>query len=175
MIRRPPRSTRTDTLFPYTTLFRSFRRFARCLLDHRQQGAVLVMIFDKTPEDAGIAPEFRFRRTADAHGQVGGQCFRPGDRIGLCLLGRFAFRLAAFDCLCGHVILPFKPDRAPWVRAPNAALRSEEHTSELQSLMPNSYAVFCLKKKKNPIHTSQLLCNKLPANQAVLQRLMSNQ
>src|SRR3546814_4145012 len=106
MIRRPPRSTRTDTLFPYTTLFRSFRRFARCLLDHRQQGAVLVMIFDKTPEDAGIAPEFRFRRTADAHGQVGGQCFRPGDRI-----------------------------------------RSEEHTSELQSLMRISYAVFCLKKK----------------------------
>src|SRR3546814_10393293 len=128
MIRRPPRSTRTDTLFPYTTRFRSrgperlllcrcvslefldqfleqplaFRRFARCLLDHRQQGAVLVMIFDKTPEDAGIAPEFRFRRTADAHGQVGGQCFRPGDRIGL---------------------------------------RSEGYTSELQSIMRQPYAV----------------------------------
>src|SRR3546814_2720920 len=79
MIRRPPRSTRTDTLFPYTTLFRSNPRRAR--------GA--------------------------------GSCARRSAR----------------------------PDRdghpaAPYIR------RSEEHTSELQSLMRISYAVFCLKKKK---------------------------
>src|SRR3546814_1518882 len=75
MIRRPPRSTRTDTLFPYTTLFRSLR-------------------LDRSPLDRlsrGPAQEF------------------PGDR-------------------------------------------SEEHTSELQSLMRISYAVFCLKKKKTTIH-----------------------
>src|SRR3546814_3653260 len=74
MIRRPPRSTRTDTLFPYTTLFRSVRR----------PGA---MVFEPPARHARPVPH---------------------------------------------------PDR----------LRSEEHTSELQSLMRISYAVFCLKKKK---------------------------
>src|SRR3546814_4668316 len=71
MIRRPPRSTRTDTLFPYTTLFRS------CRAPHRDTTSI---------------------------------CRTP-------------------------------PDRSP-------APRSEEHTSELQSLMRISYAVFCLKQKK---------------------------
>src|SRR3546814_4270830 len=90
MIRRPPRSTRTDTLFPYTTLFRSRRRPA---------GA----------------------RRAD------GATYRQAQRR--LLAGR---RHAA--------------DRR--VRRP---LRSEEHTSELQSLMRISYAVFCLKKKNKYI------------------------
>src|SRR3546814_962139 len=93
MVRRPPRSTRTDTLFPYTTLFRSadtfmpFRRKRR-----RHQNRRLVHFAD------------RGRRVV-RHGR---------DRYGITL----------------------------------AALRSEEHTSELQSLMRISYAVFCLKKKK---------------------------
>src|SRR3546814_21046484 len=83
MIRRPPRSTRTDTLFPYTTLFRSSR-----------------------PTSRSMSRAAAIRATA------------PG------------------------------PRRAPRRRrvAP-AAARSEEHTSELQSLMRISYAVFCLKKK----------------------------
>src|SRR3546814_6775944 len=81
MIRRPPRSTRTDTLFPYTTLFRS-RRCEFAVAD---------------------------RRIADRLGRV-----TVGERRN------------------GHTI----------------HLRSEEHTSELQSLMRISYAVFCLKKKK---------------------------
>src|SRR3546814_11120264 len=78
MIRRPPRSTRTDTLFPYTTLFRS----PRC---HSRQGAA-------------------------------------------------------------------RPAATAWRRdaGPLPQQRSEEHTSELQSLMRISYAVFCLKKKKRP-------------------------
>src|SRR3546814_5842567 len=76
MIRRPPRSTRTDTLFPYTTLFRSLRR-------RRSRSSAA-------------------RRCATA----------PG-----------------------------------WCPAPRRSTRSEEHTSELQSLMRISYAVFCLKKK----------------------------
>src|SRR3546814_4823185 len=85
MIRRPPRSTRTDTLFPYTTLFRSL---------------------------GGMSPR-RKRRCARA------ACARPvADR-----------RTRADD-------------------------RSEEHTSELQSLMRISYAVFCLKKKKINGHNS---------------------
>src|SRR3546814_9215151 len=80
MIRRPPRSTRTDTLFPYTTLFRS-------------------------PVSVPVAA------------------------------GQSRAEIAAED----------PPEDPPGT---SAALRSEEHTSELQSLMRISYAVFCLKKKK---------------------------
>src|SRR3546814_16884416 len=88
MIRRPPRSTRTDTLFPYTTLFRSQR-------DRRAPGA-------------------------------------PGDPLGA----------DADDPDQGDF------DEQGVDREHGADSRSEEHTSELQSLMRISYAVFCLKKKK---------------------------
>src|SRR3546814_2975146 len=98
MIRLPPRSTRTDTLFPYTTLFRS--------------GGEL-------PSEAG------------AGGGAGG---RSGGR-----------RLPR-PLLCGQARLPLS-HREPACAA--GARRSEEHTSELQSLMRISYAVFCLKKKNN--------------------------
>src|SRR3546814_8663645 len=93
MIRRPPRSTRTDTLFPYTTLFRSHRRAA--------------------------APSRQQRRTAP-----------PATR---------AQRLSDPS----DVKSPRRNPRAFSM----LHLRSEEHTSELQSLMRISYAVFCLKKK----------------------------
>src|SRR3546814_10034348 len=85
MIRRPPRSTRTDTLFPYTTLFRS---------------------------------------AADWKGMGEGDCRAAAE----------AYRRRFFDGQSG-------PDEY-------LTARSEEHTSELQSLMRISYAVFCLKKKK---------------------------
>src|SRR3546814_8885690 len=84
MIRRPPRSTRTDTLFPYTTLFRSRAD----------------------------------RRTGRSCDGCGGANPLPAGRP--------------------------RRHRSP----PGSGLRSEEHTSELQSLMRISYAVFCLKKKK---------------------------
>src|SRR3546814_8754783 len=112
MIRRQPRSTRTDTLFPYTTLFRSpgaviahqpvaQRLFGRAL-DHRvYRGA--------HPQPARI------------------DAVRP-------VLGGFA---EPVDQLAPHVF-----------DEPASHPRSEEHTSELQSLMRISYAVFCLKKKK---------------------------
>src|SRR3546814_4942458 len=92
MIRRPPRSTRTDTLFPYTTLFRSPRRSSR------------------TPASAPNGP----------HRQAWGSMPSTGPLLPLL----FGFR-------------------------------SEEHTSELQSLMRISYAVFCLKKKniKKKVHS----------------------
>src|SRR3546814_8755799 len=88
MIRRPPRSTRTDTLFPYTTLFRS------------SMNNVV-----------------------------------SGSRV------------------CAWKVLP-TPE------GPNSATRSEEHTSELQSLMRISYAVFCLKKKKNKKKKIQVINTK---------------
>src|SRR3546814_2698289 len=86
MIRRPPRSTRTDTLFPYTTLFRSAVARPAPLSDQRPD------------PDPGAGRSLH----------------------------------------------------------PPAGRRSEEHTSELQSLMRISYAVFCLKKKKNTQQTSRM-------------------
>src|SRR3546814_3892313 len=103
MIRRPPRSTRTATLFPYTTLFRSRRRVE---LELAGDGEIIVQ----------LALEQRFVR-----GRVGAAV---GDHARL--------------CRC-------RGDS----RRRKRAGRSEEHTSELQSLMRISYAVFCLKKKKN--------------------------
>src|SRR3546814_3616528 len=95
MIRRPPRSTRTDTLFPYTTLFRS-------------------------------------------HGELQAALHQPVDYRVLAALAHQPVDLAAR--------LPLHhPGRQSQRHADD--LRSEEHTSELQSLMRISYAVFCLKKK----------------------------
>src|SRR3546814_2066710 len=101
MIRRPPRSTRTDTLFPYTTLFRSPAEVRRGGVPHRAR-----------------RPLGHPHRRGAAH---------------LAAPGRDRHRSRAPVAVRGlHVVLP----------------RSEEHTSELQSLMRISYAVFCLKKKK---------------------------
>src|SRR3546814_4057630 len=99
MIRRPPRSTRTDTLFPYTTLFRS-------------------------PANEWLQPNPRY----------------PSRRVRLCLCApnQLPFRRPALKCR-----------RAMTHDTAGLLTRSEEHTSELQSLMRISYAVFCLKKKYN--------------------------
>src|SRR3546814_14469380 len=105
MIRRPPRSTRTDTLFPYTTLFRSD-------LDRRRSGDRQV---DAAASGRGAACE---------GGQVGHLYQRRGSG-GAGAAAR----------------------TAPGARRGARRARSEEHTSELQSLMRISYAVFCLKKK----------------------------
>src|SRR3546814_1781625 len=99
MIRRPPRSTRTDTLFPYTTLFRSLR-CARAAEDKRRM-----------PPKAAL-PNTAFRREIPLSSSIS---YIPS-------LGFFYW----------FVVTRY---------------RSEEHTSELQSLMRISYAVFCLKKK----------------------------
>src|SRR3546814_5836032 len=97
MILLPPRSTLTDTLFPYTTLFRS------------------------RAADAAVRLSHRCERRRSRHRQI-----LPGPHR--------------------------SQHRRQWRRArllTNGTHRSEEHTSELQSLMRISYAVFCLKKKKN--------------------------
>src|SRR3546814_18301406 len=112
MIRRPPISTRTDTLFPYTTLFRS---------DH---GAL------RHPcPDRHSRPLQRRDDAADSVLQLSG-ARRAGD--GLLPAPGVGHRGAAAGAAAAA---PRRP-------------RSEEHTSELQSLMRISYAVFCLKKKK---------------------------
>src|SRR3546814_10539416 len=108
MIRRPPRSTRTDHLFPYTTLFRS---------------AVGV---------DGLA--------GDVAGVRGGE--EDGDVAHLLRLAEAAHRRARHEARPGRRVVV---DRSHHLGVDG---RSEEHTSELQSLMRISYAVFCLKKKK---------------------------
>src|SRR3546814_5978700 len=101
MIRRPPRSTRTDTLFPYTTLFRS--------AEHRRFAAIGIPIVDDPA------------------------------------------RIVRIDRRIVHAVDPAAVTAMPAADAEADLVlhdRSEEHTSELQSLMRISYAVFCLKKKK---------------------------
>src|SRR3546814_4997222 len=98
MIRRPPRSTRTDTLFPYTTLFRS--------------------------------PD-----------------------------GRMPTRSTGSGCDCGCAGRRPKPATSACSLPTNPRRRSEEHTSELQSLMRISYAVFCLKKKIQKIRRKKTYDN----------------
>src|SRR3546814_1005485 len=101
MIRRPPSTTRTDTLFPYTTLFRSTR-------------------IDQVGDDLAVVEEQH--RAGNARAQVA--------------------------CQRGPALLPHPVDRGFRGADVEIHRRSEEHTSELQSLMRISYAVFCLKKKK---------------------------
>src|SRR3546814_3750786 len=112
MIRRPPRSTRTDTLFPYTTLFRS--------------GASAMA---RASSRATHSPSFTVSPAA----------VQPDDS------GTKVKRLFSHDSKA----LASGPDRCSRVKC---GPRSEEHTSELQSLMRSSYAVFCLKKKKQRIN-----------------------
>src|SRR3546814_2938670 len=105
MIRRPPRSTRTDTLFPDTTLFRSKAGGLEVLAEHALDGGDVDHLLGGTSATHFLAVDF-------------------------------LHFLDAFDVHHGHRL------------ADVLAGRSEEHTSELQSLMRISYAVFCLKKKQ---------------------------
>src|SRR3546814_2418497 len=129
-IRRPPRSTRTDTLFPYTTLFRSRGRTHRA---SARAGA------GRTGDRSGPSRAGGRHRSVDAAARGGrDRALRRGRRGGDRIVAPAA---------------PARPDREPTAGGRSGSLgrhridRSEEHTSELQSLMRISYAVFCLKKK----------------------------
>src|SRR3546814_3372283 len=106
MIRRPPRSTRTDTLFPYTTLFRSM--------------GACIWLAGRAHPPAGRSA------AAAAHG----------------LMARYGLRVELALACCVQCMRPVRT-----IQVIERRTRSEEHTSELQSLMRISYAVFCLKKK----------------------------
>src|SRR3546814_6388348 len=106
MIRRPPRSTRTDTLFPYTTLFRS-------------------LLISPQPMHPGLS------LTYVGHTPLKNMMLHESHLF----IDRGAYSRGTDSCL---LVL----------KHCEIAKRSEEHTSELQSLMRSSYAVFCLKKKK---------------------------
>src|SRR3546814_9253855 len=136
MIRRPPRSTRTDTLFPYTTLFRSALHGAAVRARFRTGEAADSRA--ALPRAAGAGrPTGAVARSRwfPAHHPHAGGCRCAGHN-----LGRSAAR-RHHPHATGHRLLYDRADRV------TAHARSEEHTSELQSLMRISYAVFCLKKK----------------------------
>src|SRR3546814_7290214 len=120
MIRRPPRSKRTDTLFPYTTLFRSVLR------TRLGDQVVQAQAFDQPQRLAAAAFAHRLHRHDRADAEHQPEQGQPGAQA------------AAPELLDGL--------------APDRGQRSEEHTSELQSLMRISYAVFCLKKKNKNTH-----------------------
>src|SRR3546814_3223976 len=109
MIRRPPRSTRTDTLFPYTTLFRSGRP-----AHHRRHEQDVASARRRTHSTGASSRD----RLTPKRNQKECSSSSPGATLRL--------------------------------SAKSSCSRSEEHTSELQSLMRISYAVFCLKQKKTP-------------------------
>src|SRR3546814_5430256 len=134
MIRRPPRSTRTDTLFPYTTLFRSAVAARLAERDGEQRGPDLLL-------EIGAGHLERDREPRAAAGEIIGKLIFGFDEDRM--IGRGVQR--AEPDAAGPVILPQHGREAPIA---GNERRSEEHTSELQSLMRISYAVFCLKKKK---------------------------
>src|SRR3546814_2316559 len=105
MIRRPPRSTRTDTLFPYTTLFRSV-----------------------------VAAGKRYKARIDAERRAGRKTTSCPPESGSLTPDQWLSHLRSYPAAMRRKVSVYS--------------RSEEHTSELQSLMRISYAVFCLKKKK---------------------------
>src|SRR3546814_7806665 len=110
MIRRPPRSTRTDTLFPYTTLFRSAGDLWPAVAQRHHSARF--RLSERVRSGCPVVDGARGRQQRQRHQQP--QHPTAERRL-----------VGAFE----------------------AAVRSEEHTSELQSLMRTSYAVFCLKKK----------------------------
>src|SRR3546814_6079167 len=123
MIRRPPRSTRTDTLFPYTTLFRS----------PDEKTARYDRLTDVT-----------LRSTRTVKGIPGAVPADQQDSNAFWQTGVLSEAVGVGDLTSSLEGVSFD--------------RSEEHTSELQSLMRLPYAVFCLKKKIKKVQTSQSKC-----------------
>src|SRR3546814_5679459 len=138
MILRPPRSKRTDTLFPYTTLVRSIdpivaddaaREIAELRVDRR---------------DIGVGPAGDLFEAGDA------EALEQGDELRADALEQLQI-VGIVRGGCGP--------RRGWFGRGRSGGRSEEHTSELQSLMRISYAVFCLKKNKaSQTGSENILC-----------------
>src|SRR3546814_10258211 len=130
MIRRPPRSTRTDTLFPYTTLFRSLIGHGDSPADPRLREWHMGCWTGRTkPELIAAHADLYHAWRAGEYTPEGGETWE-------------AFRARVAEGL-RHWLAAGQGDLLAVV---HGGVRSEEHTSELQSLMRNSYAVFWLKK-----------------------------
>src|SRR3546814_2646091 len=142
MIRAPPRSTRTDTLFPHTTLFRSAKN----------ADGTGTIVHEVTPsgqgQSKGIVESSQRRRT-----QLEGPAKYPVSELSPYRMAVREIRRLLAENQSADASGHMTPEMIRNNVAPNPAGvfrfldRSEEHTSELQSLMRISYAVFCLKKK----------------------------
>src|SRR3546814_982877 len=141
MIRRPPRSTRTDTLFPYTTLFRSVWPTLR-----KPELLLLAGLFHDIAKGRG--GDHSEVGAEDAQAFCAAHALPAADTALVVWLVRkhllMSITTQKQDISDPHVIHRFATQVADRERLD---YRSEEHTSELQSLMRISYAVFCLKKK----------------------------
>src|SRR3546814_7542702 len=143
MIRRPPRATRTDTLFPYTTLFRSFRggavmgvTVAGLALLGLALSYLIYVEWLEVDDPFSVLTAFGLGASSIAlFSRVGGGIYTKAADVGADLVGKVEAGI---------------PEDDP--RNPATIARSEEHTSELQSLMRISYAVLCLKKKQPTRH-----------------------
>src|SRR3546814_8806813 len=140
MIMRPPRSTRPDTPFPYPTLFRSLAFIGNTGHEYEYLGAAEAM--------KQIAPPPAATRF----------WLHIGANVAARDWHDIAGHLTPLPSVDSQRFLSISPALLPLARA----IRSEEHTSELQSLMRLSYAVFCLKKKTQKQHTY----NKLPKHKS---------
>src|SRR3546814_6972241 len=151
MVRRQPRATRTDTLFPYTTLFRSVAAARAAVVRLAAHRLPVVVVAGTVAVARTIVATARHEFGAAAVGNpdppavvtpaapLHAGCIRQAPRQ--------AHAAARIDVAVPRApVLGLAADRAVAVTA--SRIRSEEHTSELQSLMRISYAVFCLTKKK---------------------------
>src|SRR3546814_2448423 len=137
MIRRPPRPTRTDTLFPYTTLFRS-----RYLPQWPLRKEITASSRQQPKLDNALKDSQALRRRFSAVSKDA-----PQARMTSSLLVAARHRRRVGAVLQQRRAAVGRRDDAAGDHHLDALLRSEEHTSELQSLMRISYAVFCLQKK----------------------------
>src|SRR3546814_4950315 len=150
MIRRPPRSTRTDTLFPYTTRFRSYGPALRAVATE----AVKSVYSHGTGKPRDKQPYFRQREEKGRRFRVTYGCTACDGSDNLRgnvepdFVGVFDTVAALQNAAVIWLVRGVFAATLLLLAASIIFSRSEEHTSELQSLMRISYAVFCLKKKK---------------------------
>src|SRR3546814_5742981 len=135
MIRRPPRSTRTDTLFPYTTLFRSLHRLSlhEPRLSYQLFRSPGDSLDEGEPDSSAGVPVVK--RLLLREQKTSSPFFREQHKN----IGRMSI-VAENEATIGELRLD--------ALILSSLVRSEEHTSELQSLIRTSYSVYCLKTKK---------------------------
>src|SRR3546814_9347126 len=144
MIPRPPRTTRTDPRFPYTTLFRSIPAIVVPV------GEVVQLLADQIVENDQRANLSSVELAHAIARMLKGGMNQVEIAAALGRSKQFVSLYAAYGDMPAYLkaALPFAPIRLLYDLHRTARDRSAEHTSELQSLMRISYAVFCLKKKK---------------------------
>src|SRR3546814_4434504 len=149
MIRRPPRSTRTDTLFPYTTLFRSTASCVAAPEVHAELSAMTTRFFQAAGVIGLASMEYKRDTRSGEFRMVEPTIGRTDYQEEVATLNGVNLPYAAW---CSELGLPFPAPTATrrpvvWRVRSEDMQRSEEHTSELQSLMRISYAGFCLQQK----------------------------